>query len=340
MKSRPQAARCSTDLPMTAAPSVSIERASDVDATAPADGLHRDGLVVGVLWSLSAAFFAAGFLIPYRFAVEAAPRTSAMTAMFLSAAIFNAAVAAFQTDRWRLDRVAIRTAVVLAILTIVSNLAIALALVEIGTGMTSVVLKSQVVLTPILAVWLLSERMSPRFWVGAVLALLGVGLPAAIESAAYAEAASRGPSGYGWAFAAATGFAGMQIVTTRVIMKIQPAFVNALRLAMVVVALQALPGGRNAWTMDAWTWVMAAAAGFLGPGLSRLSLMHAVRYVSPSVAALVALVGPIFAFALGGFFFDEVPTTWDLAGAALILAGIVWPFLPRLVRSARASLYR
>ncbi|MEL7369993.1 MAG: DMT family transporter, partial [Myxococcota bacterium] len=184
-----------------------------------------------------------------------------------------------------------------------------------------VVLKSQVVLTPIVSVWALGERASGRFWSGALVALAGVALPALIASDE-----GHSPLGYGLAFVAAVGFCGMQIVTRRVIHRIEPARVNAIRLVMAIGALQLLEEGRAAWSLNSQTWAYAAAAGVLGPGLSRLCLMTAVRYLSPSVIALVALIGPIFAFALGALFFGEAPSEWELLGAGLILLGIVWPF--------------
>ena len=106
---------------------------------------------------------------------------------------------------------------------------------------------------------------------------------------------------------AAIGFAAMQIVTRRAITRIQPATVNAMRLVMAFVVLQLLPEGRAVWRMPGDVWSMVIAAGVLGPGLSRLSLMSAVRYVSPSLSALIALIGPIFAFGLGAIFLWGVP---------------------------------
>ena len=227
---------------------------------------------------------------------------------------------------------AIKAAVGLALFTFIGNLGTAFSLPDIGAGMTSVVLKAQVVLTPILGLWLLNERMSGRFWMGAILALAGVALPAVAQG----EGLS-GSAGYAWALLSALGFAGMQILTRRVIDRIEPAAVNALRLLMVVVAMQALPEGRAAWTMPLSVWLAAGIAGILGPGLSRLGLMYAVQYVSPSITALVALIGPVFAFGLGAIFFAETPGPADLLGAGLILGGVLWPLLPALAWAGKRT---
>lgn len=284
----------------------------------------QPSLARGLMWSVMAAFFAAGFLIPYRFAVEGAPRLAAMTAMFIAAAVFNIGVAAVRT-RGRgvgFDRLSLLTAGILAACTVVGNLGVAHALPDIGAGMTSVVLKAQVVLTPMMAAVLLSEPASKRLWVGAVLAFSGVGLPQV------AADQTGGGIGYAWAFGGAVIFAAMQIVTRRVATRIPLVGVNALRLVIAVLLIQLTAEGREVWHLSTETWLYATAAGVLGPGLSRLCLMGSARHVSPSLSALVALSGTVFAFVLGYIFFREAPSTLQLLGAALVVFGVLWPLLP------------
>lgn len=253
-----------------------------------------------------------------------------MTAMFVVAAAFNAAVAAAQGSRrgFGLDATAARTAAVLAGCTIAGNAGIAFALPTIGAGMTSAVMKAQVILTPILAARFLGERASRRLWVGALLALTGFAAP----QVAQAEGLG-GAGGYLFALGAAVAFATMQIVTRRVIHAIQPASVNTMRLVLAAAALHLTEAGRAVWALDLEAWLFAGLAGVLGPGLSRLSLMAALRHISPSITALIALVGPVLAFGLGFAFFGEAPTALEGAGAALILVGVIWPLLPELRRA-------
>lgn len=280
----------------------------------------------GLGWSLLAALFAAAFLVPYRFSVELAPRVTAMTAMFVVAAVFNASLAIAHSGRRRIrfDRVEGGLAVALAAFTIAGNMGIGAALPDIGAGMTSVVLKAQVILTPALAVYLLAERASSRLWLGAAVALFGVAAPQVLG------ADPRGGVGYAWALLGATAFALMQIVTRRVIDRIQPAAVNALRLVMAAVVLHGFPEGRAVWTASLPLWAAAGLAGILGPGVSRLCLMAALQHVSPSLTALIALVGTVFAFIFGFLFFGEAPTPAELVGAGVTVAGIAWAILPSL----------
>ncbi len=301
----------------------------------------------GVAWSLLAAVFAAGFLIPLRAAVDLAPRVSVLTAVFACAATFNLALTAglSRVHRPRVDRTAALSAIGLALCTVAGNGGISLALPEIGAGMTSAVMKAQVLLTPVLAIWLLREPVSRRLWVGALVALVGFVLPQWLEGGAPGGGApgggasgggapgvgaSGGGVGYLGALLAAISFSAMQILTRRVITAIQPATVNALRLVIAVAALQLFESGRAAWDLPVEVWGLAALAGLLGPGFSRLCLMAALRHVSPSISALVALTGPVYAFGLGYLFFGEAPTWLEAAGAVLILAGVTWPLAPSL----------
>jgi drug/metabolite transporter (DMT)-like permease len=280
----------------------------------------------GVLLTLAASFFAALFLIPYGAAVARADRGSVVAAMLLSAAVFNTGLALIQ-ERQRVlrgwDRLSLASAGLLAVGTVLGNSGVSVALPDIGPGMTSTVLKAQVIITPALSVWALKERPGGRLWAGGILALGGFALPQVLAGD------WRGSTGYGAAFIAAWGFAGMQVLTRRVVHRIRIPPVNALRLWLAVAILLLLPpelgGGRLALSKEAW--LLAAAAGLLGPGLSRLCLMSAVRYISASRTALLAMVGPLMAFGFGYLFHRAVPTGAQAVGAVLILAGVLWPTL-------------
>ena len=288
----------------------------------------------GVAWSVGAAVLAAGFLIPLKLAVAEAPRFAVMTAMFAAASVANlaiAAVASAKEGRGRLDRTAWVTGGLLAVCTVVGNAGIAWALPLIGAGMTSTVLKAQAILTPVAAMIFLGETVTLAHWAGTLLALLGFVWP---QLGAGPESLSL--AGQGWALGGALSFSAMQIITRRVIHEIDNATVNGIRLVGSVVLLLGLAQGASAFEMSPSTWGLAALAGLLGPTGSRLCLMAALRHVSPSVTALISLLGPVVAFVLGWSFMGERPTPAQLGGAALILCGVVGPILPSL-RRGRAS---
>ncbi len=283
----------------------------------------------GLAFALAAPFWAALFLIPYKAAVERADRASVLAALLLSAALFNTliALAIDRKSALQFDRVAIGTAVLLALATILGNSALGLALPLIGPGMSSVMMKAQVLITPLLSLWFLGERASGRLWAGGGVALLGFTLPQLLQD---------GPRptqvGYLWALGAALCFSAMQVLTRRVITRIRTAAVNAARLWLATAALWLLPTsmGGATFDLDPETWQLAIVAGILGPGISRLCLMSALKAITPSTSALVSLTGPIFAFGLAWVFLSTLPSTYDVLGAILVLAGVLWPLLGRL----------
>lgn len=270
-----------------------------------------------------AAAFGAVFLIPYQAAVERAPRGSAIASMLLCAAAFNTIVALVRDRRlWPKDRIGLYAALFLSVTTIAGNTAIALSLPAIGAGMTSVVLKAQVVLTPVIGFIAIRERVSRHLVLGVLFASCGFLIMR------YGAVASEFVFPI-WALLAAAVFAAMQVGTRYFIHRIPVATVNALRLWVAAGAMFAAPTayGGASFVPDPELWLFAAMAGVIGPGLSRLCLMFAVRHVTASMTALLGLVGPVFAFVVAFLAFGDRPTTVEIAGAAVILAGVAWPMM-------------
>lgn len=274
-----------------------------------------------MLLTAVASALGAIFLVPYQAAVAASDRAQATAAMLAAATVFNVAVAVWR--RRGVERPAPgtwRVACALAALTIGGNLAVAYSLPQIGAGMTSVVMKAQVVLTPLLAWLTIRERVRPSLFVGIAFAVAGFAVMQ------YADVQGRLPFP-GWGLLAALAFSGMLIVTRRFIPGRSATDINAIRLVIAVAILFALPeelGGAR-FAGGRALWINATIAGVLGPGISRLALMSALRYVTASLVALVGLIGPVFAFVVAYFVFGTMPTPTEVVGAALILAGVAWP---------------
>ncbi len=271
----------------------------------------------GVMLTAVASALGAIFLVPY----AASDRAQATAAMLTAAALFNVIVALWR--RGGVRRPAPGTwsiACALAALTIGGNLAVAHSLPQIGAGMTSVVMKSQAVITPLLAWLTIRERVRPSLFVGLAFALGGF----LVMQYADVEGRIAFP---GWALAASVAFAGMLIVTRRFLPGRSATDINAIRLVIAVLVLFVLPADLGGARFEGGSalWINASIAGVLGPGISRLALMSAVRYVTASLVALVGLVGPVFAFFVAYLVFGHVPTAVEIVGAILILAGVAWP---------------
>jgi drug/metabolite transporter (DMT)-like permease len=178
----------------------------------------------------------------------------------------------------------------------------------------------EVVLVGFLAWVVLAERPSVGFWVGAVLATLGVVL---MQGGAAAPAHA---SGIAFALLAASGFGGMAVLTRRFIADIEPVGVNALRLWLSVLCWVAYHGEAPAiWLLPPGLVLHGTLAALFGPFLGRLFFMYALRHVEARIAALCVLAAPVATLALSWALLGDVPTAIEIAGGAVILAGVALP---------------
>ena len=292
----------------------------------------------GVWLSLTAAALAALFLIPYKLASERAAADLVSLAMLSCAAVFNTLTTAGGKLGARAHErparslgLAVLVAAALAVLTAAGNVAAARALTSAAPGLVSVVQQTQVVFVAAASAVLLGERITLRFGVGVGVALAGF---AVMRLPLGDVAGAAPPTGLLWAVVSALCFGLMLVITRAVIQRIDPVLVNAIRLWLAAAVIAVLPGRiAGALALDPITWGLAASAAFLGPFLSRLSLMYAARHLPASRAALLALATPVFAFGFGFAALGLVPTLRELLGGALILAGIALPLLERAAQA-------
>jgi drug/metabolite transporter (DMT)-like permease len=137
-----------------------------------------------------------------------------------------------------------------------------------------------------------------------------------------------------WALGAALGFGLMHVVTRRVIARIQPVLVNALRLWLSVAILVLLPGRAGEMAgLPRDAWLLAGTAALFGPFLARIAIMSSVRHIQASHASLITLLTPVFAFPLELIVLGTRPGRLEVIGGAIILAGIAIPAMEMARRS-------
>jgi drug/metabolite transporter (DMT)-like permease len=282
---------------------------------------HRLDLRRGAGWTVAGAFWAAAYLIPYKAAAEAESAAAVVLPMLLWAAVLTSIAGAYSLPK-QIDRRSCIVAVALAVLTIIGNQAIAEALSVVEPGIVSVLLRTQVLLVAMIGWWFLRERVTVRFWAGTFLALAGTALIKRLAGDSFGPALN----GILWALLGALSFALMQVIIRRVIHRIDPILVNGLRLWLAVLLLLCWPDRLSALlALSGRAWLLTGAAALVGPFLSRLCLMWALRHIPVAHSTLITLVGPVFAFALGFLFLGSVPSLIELIGSLVILAGIALP---------------
>jgi drug/metabolite transporter (DMT)-like permease len=156
---------------------------------------------------------------------------------------------------------------------------------------------------------------------GAGVALLGLGVmnwPLALGSL----------PGALWSLGAAASFGLMQVLTRRVIARVSPTSVNTLRLWLAVALMACVPHTLAGLIgLGARFWLFVAAAAAFGPFAGRLLIMYSLRDLRAAQSALLLLLAPLFAFALGYLFRGSVPSLQQALGSAMMLAGIALPSL-------------
>ena len=289
----------------------------------------------GALAAVVAALLAAGFFIPFKAAGADNPRFVVVLAMLAVAAVLNTVVGLIRGGQGRALRpVALVTALVLGVFTVLGNFGVASALQVQEPAVTATVVHTQLLFVAVLEFVFLSHPITRRFAVGALVSIGGFAIMQ-LGSDGVADASTAGVL---WALLASASFAIMHVVTRAVIQRIDPVSVNAFRLWIAVIALLCIPGNASGlFELDGTGWALAGAAAFLGPFLSRLCIMAAVKYIPASEASLLTMVNPLFAFALGFAAFQTLPTGTEIIGGVIILAGVLVPTWPTATARSRAA---
>jgi drug/metabolite transporter (DMT)-like permease len=279
----------------------------------------------GALLSFGSALGAAIFFIPFKAAGALVAHDIVVLATLLVAALLNTLTSLRNLKPAAVfDRLSMVTATIFGVLTAIGNFGTSQALPYLGAGVTSVLQQTQILLVAAASWVFLNERISARFAVGTAVVLGGLvvmRVPSGADSAINL-------AGVSWALTAAVCFGSMHVITRRVIQRIQPVPVNAMRLWVSVALLLLLPGNAaELAAMDPYPWLLCALAGFAGPFLSRICVMYALRHISASHSVLITLVGPVLAFVFDYLFLGRAPTALELGGGAVVLAGLSIPIL-------------
>lgn len=268
--------------------------------------------------------------IPWKLANEAGDPAISVLLLLGVAALINTALMVGQrlasgVLNLRMGRTELGVAATLAVFTLLGNLASARAIQDLSPALHSVLLRADVIFVAILGWLLLGERVERRFWVGALVALVGlVVLQGPMEQVGFRELIG---SGTGMAVAAGAWFSLMAIVTRRFIHRIDPVAVNALRLWLSVALWFGFNGVPVFAEIPSDQLIHATSAAIAGPFFGRLALMISTRYIEVRATTLTTLTTPGFTLIMAFVFLADWPEAHQLLGAAIMIAGISIPLL-------------
>jgi drug/metabolite transporter (DMT)-like permease len=195
---------------------------------------------------------------------------------------------------------------------------------DVGAGLATVLANIQVVLVPLVAWAVLSERPGRRVLAALPIAMLGVLLiSGALEHGAYGRDPARGAA-YG--LGAGVAYVGFLLLLRRGGADLRrpagPLF-DATATATVFCVLGGLALGdadlSPDWPGAAWLITLALTSQVLGWLLITSSLPR----LPAALTSLLLTVQPVGSVGLGALIFGESPSGLQLVGVALVLAGLV-----------------
>jgi drug/metabolite transporter (DMT)-like permease len=201
---------------------------------------------------------------------------------------------------------------------------------DVGAGLATVLANVQVVLVPLVAWALLSERPGARVLAALPVALLGVLLISGVlEHGAYGRDPARGAI-YG--LGAGVAYVGFLLALRHGGADLRrpagPLF-DATALAAVLCILAGLVIGDGhlvpTWPGAGWLVTLAITSQVLGWLLITASLPR----LPAALTSLLLTVQPIGSVILGAIIFSEAPSTLQFAGVVVILSGLLIATLPR-----------
>jgi drug/metabolite transporter (DMT)-like permease len=207
----------------------------------------------------------------------------------------------------------------------------------VGAGLATVLANIQVVLVPVVAWAVLSERPSRRVLAALPLAMVGVLLiSGALQHGAYGRDPGRGTL-YG--LAAGVTYVGLLLFLRRggsdlrrpagpLFDATATAAVTSLIIGLVIGNAHLVP----VWPGAAWLITLAMTSQVVGWLLITISLPR----LPAALTSLLLMVQPVGSLALGAVIFGESPSLLQLAGVVIVLAGLVVVTLPEQVLGLRA----
>jgi drug/metabolite transporter (DMT)-like permease len=203
-----------------------------------------------------------------------------------------------------------------------NQLCFVLSLHETNASTVGLVLGATPLITGVIASLVGMESLSRRFWVGALVAFVGVGFVAAGGGGGV----SGNPIGDLLAVGTAVTWAGYSVVIAPLMQRYSPFRISALVLGLgwIPLALVSIPQlSQQQWGGFGWQVWLALGYAIVGPlFLTNILWFTAIDRVGPSRATLFTNLQPFFSVLFALVLLSEHLNRWEIVGAGAIAAGI------------------
>jgi drug/metabolite transporter (DMT)-like permease len=272
-----------------------------------------------------AAFFFGTTFIVVQDAVERADPLSFLAVRFLIGAAVLAVVA---RRRPRTER-ELRHGVIAGAGLLVGYVAQTVGLQYTTAATSAFITYMLVVFVPLLSYAVTRQRPHPLAIAGVALAVVGLGLLTGGADVGFGR-------GEVLTLACAVAFAAHLVFLGEVAARHDPIRLTTVQLATVGAACL-VPAAVQGLALDAAALGAAAFTGVFATAVAFLAMVWAQRIVSPSRAALILLLEPVFAALLSAVTGESITATSALGGALILLAVVVAEVVAPAVSGRRAG---
>jgi len=267
------------------------------------------------------------YAIPYRLSLDTVAPLPVVWGVFLWAFLFSLPGAWFARRQnkfsWKIAGITLAT----SLAGLLGNYAICQALSQSSPTLLVLVSRIEIIIAMLLSWMFLKEFISIRVWMSVVVIVLGI-IVMKMDSLTFDL---KNWSSFLWAVTSAFSFASMQVLAKRIIDEINPQVLNVSRLAVGLVILWSLAEVRSGVTnLQSGEWKWIALAAFCGPFMGRVSYTYALRYLTISKAVIISSFSPATTLLFELLVFGTLISSYEAIGGTIMLAGILWVFLPGL----------
>jgi uncharacterized membrane protein len=274
------------------------------------------------------------YAIPYRLSLDTVAPLPVIWGVFLWAFLFSLPGAWFARRQnkfsWKIAGITLAT----SLAGLLGNYAICQALSQSSPTLLVLVSRIEIIIAMLLSWMFLKEFISIRVWMSVVVIVLGI-IVMKMDSLTFDL---KNWSSFLWAVTSAFSFASMQVLAKRIIDEINPQVLNVSRLAVGLVILWSLAEVRSGVTnLQSGEWKWIALAAFCGPFMGRVSYTYALRYLTISKAVIISSFSPATTLLFELLVFGTLISSYEALGGTIMLAGILWVFLPGLRQTVSSS---
>lgn len=290
--------------------------------------------IKGLCFALLAMFGGGLYAIPYRLSLDTVAPLPVIWGVFLWAFLFSLPGAWFARRQnkfsWKIAGITLAT----SLAGLLGNYAICQALSQSSPTLLVLVSRIEIIIAMLLSWMFLKEFISIRVWMSVVVIVLGI-IVMKMDSLTFDL---KNWSSFLWAVTSAFSFASMQVLAKRIIDEINPQVLNVLRLAIALIILWSLAEVRSGVTnLQSGEWKWIALAAFCGPFMGRVSYTYALRYLTVSKAVIIGSFSPATTLLFELLVFGTLISSYEAIGGTIMLAGILWVFLPGFRQTVSSS---